>query len=375
MAGRTGTEINVRDLALELFRRGHTPIVYSPHLGEIAHEIRTATVPVVENLSKIGETPDIIHGHHHPVTMQALLHFPDTPAIFYCHDWDAWYDIPLVFPRVYRYIPVDWTVRDRLIYEQGISEAKVMVAYNSVDLRRFQPRDPLPARPSLALIFSRTATEDRVIGAVRSACEAAGVELEVISNAHGQATAEPEKLLPRFDVVFAKARCALESLAVGTAVILCDEAGLGGLVTTGNVDNLRRLNFGRRTLRTPVTAEHVVRELARYDPADATAVSKHIRETAGLVMAVDHLLALYHEVIQEHRHTPQDLTAEGRTASAYLAQWGPSFSPDDLMHWNRKLDIRGPVPNSRIIKENRHATVYKLFQHGRTIIRDILGLS
>lgn len=342
MAGWTGTEINVRDLALELFRQGHAPIVYSPHLGEITHEIRAATIPVVKDLSRIGETPDIIHGHHHPVTMQALLHFPHTPAIFYCHDWDAWYDIPLIFPRVYRYIPVDETVQDRLIYEQGIAAARIRVFYNSVDLRRFQPRDPLPARPSLALVFSRTATEDHVIGAARSACQAAQIKLEVISNAYGHVVTEPEKLLPRFDLVFAKARCAMEALAVGAAVILSDEVGLGGLVTTGNVDGLRRFNFGRRTLRAPVTAENIARELACYDAVDANAVSKHIREKAGLAMAVDHLLALYCEVIQEHRHTHQDLTAEGRAASAYLAQWGPSF--DDLMYWNRKLDIRGPTP-------------------------------
>lgn len=39
MASRTGTEINVRDLAKKLIRRGHAPAVYSPHLGEITHEI------------------------------------------------------------------------------------------------------------------------------------------------------------------------------------------------------------------------------------------------------------------------------------------------------------------------------------------------
>ena len=66
MAGRTGTEINVRDLVQELFRRGHAPVVYSPHLGEITHDIRAATIPVIENISLISETPDIIHEHHHP---------------------------------------------------------------------------------------------------------------------------------------------------------------------------------------------------------------------------------------------------------------------------------------------------------------------
>lgn len=72
MAGRTGTEINVRNLAQELFRRGHAPVVYSPHLGEITHEIRAATIPVIENLSLIGETLDIIHRHHHPAILECV---------------------------------------------------------------------------------------------------------------------------------------------------------------------------------------------------------------------------------------------------------------------------------------------------------------
>ncbi len=97
---RTGTEVYVRDLATSLLGRGHLPIVYSPHLGEMAAEIRRRTIPVVDDLAQIGTPPDIIHGHHGPETLAALLAFPGVPAVAVCHSWVGWSEAPLRFPRV-----------------------------------------------------------------------------------------------------------------------------------------------------------------------------------------------------------------------------------------------------------------------------------
>ncbi len=36
----------------------------------------------------------------------------------------------------------------------------------------------------------------------------------------------------------------MEAMACGLAVILCSEAGLGGIVRSTDFDRLRRLNFG-----------------------------------------------------------------------------------------------------------------------------------
>src|SRR5205809_8145242 len=73
LATRTGTETYVRDLALGLARRGRHPIVYSTHLGEIAREIEAGTVPVIDDLGRLGTPPDVIHGHHFAETLTALL--------------------------------------------------------------------------------------------------------------------------------------------------------------------------------------------------------------------------------------------------------------------------------------------------------------
>ena len=97
----------MRDLALGLMARGHTPIVYSTQLGEVAEEIRAATIPVVADFDKIGAAPDVIHGQHHLETMTALMHFAEAPAVYFCHGWLPWEERPPKFPRIIRYLAVN----------------------------------------------------------------------------------------------------------------------------------------------------------------------------------------------------------------------------------------------------------------------------
>ena len=98
LASRTGTEIIARDVARGLLARGHTPIVYSTSHGEIAEEIRGSTIPVVADLANVRATPDVIHGHHHPETMTALLQFPGVPAVFFHRGVDPHYHQPTDLP-------------------------------------------------------------------------------------------------------------------------------------------------------------------------------------------------------------------------------------------------------------------------------------
>jgi hypothetical protein len=319
LATLTGTETYVRDLALGLLRRGHTPIVYAPELGEIARELRDATVPVVDDLCGLGATPDIIHGNHNTELMTALLRFPGVPAVFFCHSWTDWISSPPSHPRVLAYVAVDDTCRDRLVCEHAIPEERLRVMLHAADLERFSPRTPLPERPRRALVFSNNANQWTHLGAVREACARAGIELDVIgSGVHAQ-TSSPESVLGNYDLVFAKARCALEALAVGAAVILCDARGSGALVTAAELERLRRLNFGIRTLSEKLDPDLLLREISRYDAGDAAEVSRRIRDSSDLGSVVDDALTLYEEVIAEHRGLPApDAAEEGRAAAAYL---------------------------------------------------------
>lgn len=317
LRGRTGSELYVCELATSLLRRGHTPIVYSPQLGPTARELRDATVPVIDNLDAISSPPDLIHGQHHVETMAALLRFPDTPAVFFCHGWLPWEETPPKHPRILHFVAVDDTCRDRLVCESGVPEERVSVILNSVDVDQFLPRAPLPPKPARALVFSNGAAH---VDAVREACRRTQLTLDVIGAEAGSVSTRPQDVLGQYDIVFAKARCALEALAVGSAVVLCDTVGAGPMVTTRDVDQLRRLNFGVRTLQGNVDPDVLEKEIARYDAADAAEVSRRIRNGAGRDAALDQIVALYQDVIGEFEVTVRDKDAEARAEAVYLQQ-------------------------------------------------------
>ena len=319
---RTGTELFVRELATALLARGHTPVVYTTRVGPLAESLRAATIPIVEDLDTLtAAPPDVIHGQHHVETMTALLHFSDAPALFYCHGWLPWEERPPRHPRIYRYVAADDTCRDRLLWEAGVPEERVRVVLNSVDLERFAQRPPLPARPRRALVFSNNSLKHSDV--VREACERFGVKLDVAGKDAGRVLEEPWKELSLYDLVFAKGRSALEALAVGCAVVLCDAVGSGPLVTSAEAARLRRLNFGVRALQGDLSADALAHEISRYDALDAASVSRLVREGADRVRSFDEVVSLYEEVIAEHDAAERDAAEEGRAAARYV-RWAMS---------------------------------------------------
>ena len=350
LANRTGTELYIRDVALGLLRRGHLPVVYSPHLGPLAAEIRGYTIPVVDDLANVAEVPDIIHGHHGLETLTALLAFPRVPAVSVCHSWIGWADEPVPFPRIRRYLAVDDTCRHRLVSEHGIPPERVDVVLNAVDLRRFTPRAPLPPRPARALIFSNASGEGAPhVKAIREACRRAGISVDIAGSKSGAPLERPEDTLGSYDLVFAKARAALEAAAIGSAVVLCDVAGAGPMLTMDNFAALRRLNLGRRALRDAPTVDGIAREIARYDAADATAVSRQVRDLAGHEILLDQLLAAYAEAIADTPASSHaDADAEQRATAAYLRRLSPKLHEWDLLRIAFGQLLRVPVAGALI---------------------------
>ena len=317
LAGRSGTETVVRDLALGLRHAGHVPMVYSPKLGEIASEIACAGIPVVSDLDDLPEAPDIVHGNHHVELVAALLTFRDARGLFVCHDRTAYWSAPPRMTRILRYIAVDLHCLTRLTDDYGIPVEQTGVIYNAVDTARFVERPALPPRPTRAALFSHYAGPGTHLEPVRAACDEMGLSLDVFGDRSGNPCSAPERVLAGYDVVFAKARCALEAMAVGTAVVLCDTQGLGEMVTTENLPGLRPWNFGRRTLRHALDPAAIVREIQRYDPADARAVCDDIRLYSNLSIGVRQYTDLYAQLLREP--VPDTMSFE-RTLDDYLRQ-------------------------------------------------------
>jgi hypothetical protein len=343
--GYTGTEVVVRDLALELKRQGHSPSVFSKKLGPISHEISDQGIEVVSDLTALSVVPDIIHGHHHPPLVEALLQFPTVPAVWVCHDASSRFDEPFYSPRILRYVAVDNRCRKRVESSPVIPSSKIDVIWNAVDLERFQPRGPLPSKPTRALVFSRTAQ----LPAIRRAARRMGLKLDTLGLGEGGVVRNPESKLPAYDIVFAKARCALEAMAVGNAVVLCDFAGVGPMVSSENFDRLRWMNFGLGVLVNPLQAAHLEQEIERYDPADAARVCQRVRGQAGLPAAARRWLELYTAVRAEFREMHLEPGSELRSLAPYFRKWNYESRVDWELEQLRKLEAM-PLLGKRLFR-------------------------
>src|SRR5258708_34723959 len=109
---------------------------------------------------------------------------------------------------------------------------QIRLIVNFVVLKLVKSRKPLPSEPRRALIFSNQANEQTHLPAVRTACERAGIEIDVIGLGTRNSATRPEDVLGDYDLVFAKGRSAIEALAVGNAVGLCDSVSACPMGTT-----------------------------------------------------------------------------------------------------------------------------------------------
>jgi hypothetical protein len=330
LESRGGSEIVTRDLALGLLRRGHRPIVYSPTLGLVAHDIMARGVPVIDDLRQIGESPDLIHGHHSIPCGEALIRFPHVPAVYMCHAFDFWVEAPVHFPQIAVYAAPDEACRDRLVHREGIDPTHVVMLPNAVDLSRIPSRPAeLPERPLRAAAFHKAA----IVAEITQACATAGLEYKTLGGPGARSLANPENELVQFDLVFATARAALEAMCCGCAVVVCDHRGMAGLVTMQNFDQMRIRNFGLRTLGAPITVNGLIDEIGRYDVADAAAVSRLARNVADVEKHLDRVEGLYSEVLNGPRQPVITPDAHERAVARFLHENLPRTPGDTRWPW------------------------------------------
>lgn len=327
--GWTGTELFVRDVARGLMAKGHRPVIYSPRLGRLAQEIRKETIPVVDDLRQVSAPVDLIHGQHANETLTALLHFPNAPAIYFCHDWYFDEDYPPRFPRILRYVAVDDACYDKLVCEYGVAEERAHVVSQFVDLERFAPREALPEKPRRAAVLCNHTKENDYLHAAREACARHGVTLDAYGAGVGKTCERPQEVLRDYDVVFAKGRAALEAAAIGAAVVVYWWRRLGPMVKTDDLERLRADGFGLRSMSAQLTPEEFGRSieqtLAHYDAKDAAEVSRRVRAGASRDAAVKELLRIYEAVIEEYQTAPPDRALEGPAAAAHLRAISTGF--------------------------------------------------
>lgn len=282
VAERTGAELYVAEVATGLHDRGHEVAVFAPTLGPLADGLRDLGIRIVDRLTSLEPAPDVVLGQGPLPVAATQARFPLVPMMVVGHGHtELWPRRVLADPSV-RHVAGVSRVCVRSLLEQGAPPSLTHLLPNFVDTDRFGRRAPLPRRPARVLLFSNYATPGGYVTAVRSACDAAGLHLDVVGAGMGSSHTDPGALLGTYDIVLGKGRAALEAAAVGCAVVLCDFAGVGPMVTPESFDELRAMNFGFEALTETHGAAAVTAQLARYDPDASAVVCERLRSEASL---------------------------------------------------------------------------------------------
>jgi len=302
LASRSGSEVVTLETAKTLSRLGHDICVYAGVVGRSSEALVAAGIPVLTGLENIPWQPDVIHSNHLPQSIETAAQFPGTPQIFVCHDASAWHSKPPALSVIRQWGAVDEICAERI--ERTINPPpSVNRLPNAVDMDAYRRRSPLPEKPQNALALVKHRSH---LAAIKAACKRAGLRLDVFGSATNNVVDDLPARLPAYDIVFASARMALESMATGCSVIAVDGRGLAGLVTSRNVEHWRQHNFGQRLLTNAVTADALHTEINLYQNMDAARVTDFIRETASLSAYCERLVNVYETAISDFEKAPTE---------------------------------------------------------------------
>lgn len=297
----SGTTLYVKELALGLKNAGVRVEVFTFRVGVIAEELKHADILVSDSIKQLS-TPDIIHAHHNITAWPLLFHFKDCPMIFWLHNRLSPLDMPPLHRNILAYMAVDHNCEERYLKEHHFAPDSVSVIHNWVNTDRFQLKANVNAKPGKALVFSNYAREDGFLPAIRAACETLNIELQTMGRGTGTERLDPENYLGEYDIVFAKAKAAMEAMASGCAVCICDFSGLAGLVRPENYEHFRRFNFGMKLMTKAITTEGIVDACAKYEKDEVIAVANKLRKEAGFQVILAQILPLYENVINRYGH-------------------------------------------------------------------------
>jgi hypothetical protein len=370
----------VFETALALKARGHEVRVYAPDQGEIDKTLRSFGIHVYDSLAKLEWKPEIIHGQHHLQTMTALARFPAVPALYYCHGSRPWVEAPPLHRRILRYVTMAPVMMDGLAARFRVPVERLSSITNSVDLARFKTVRVPEGTPTRAVIFGNSPFREEELAALETACAENGLELDKIGLCYGTATHRPEHFLPRYDIAFAAGRSALEAMASGCAAFPVLPGMAGHLITPENFASYAHRNFSTPHYHpaSAVTREWIQEQLSRYTPEGASAVTQKVRAEHTLERAVDRLLAIYGQVLEEARSMRlADGEADLRDVVRYLEWATPEYdrlwSEFGYMDFAKVAAMEPILEDLKKTLENKEKYIVELLQDREALAAKLNG--
>ena len=132
----TGSELYVYVLAKFLKKLNHEVHIATTHLHPGSIMVRKAAeigVPVYHDFPKFDY--DIIYSAHFPMTQKLLATYKDVPFVMPIHSELGGPEVPVVDPRVKKYITIRPPIKEMLINNFNIPCDDIFVIYNPLAQR------------------------------------------------------------------------------------------------------------------------------------------------------------------------------------------------------------------------------------------------
>jgi hypothetical protein len=212
----TGAEMYVYELARELKRTGHEPVITAPIAslgGEMLTRAQDAglTALPVESLSPRAIDFDVLHLNERKPSEALLGLFPKAAAVSTVHSqFDC--EAPILSPRIFKYIAIRQDIKDKLEAKDGIGSARIEIIPNGIDVARFnrnheylreQPQDP-DARPMVLFVGTFDKLRIEAIKSTALYCEKTDRAFRLVGKNHhlkpGDVPANAEIYPPTWDI-------------------------------------------------------------------------------------------------------------------------------------------------------------------------------
>lgn len=263
LEGLGGTETYVSTIGDQLQRNGHEVWLLGRGRGAGSELAESLGLRVLTDPRDLPSDLDVAIAQDAPSALDLLASHPRVPQILVAHTEQ--FDVGLP-PQVDGVLQAIVTLYKR-VHQRVVAQAvttPVVRMRQPVDIERFKPTTVLNRRPRSAIAFGNYLGGPRR-DLIKSACEAAGIDLEFGGAAAGKLEIRPQELLNRFDIVFGKAKVIHEAMGCGRAVYVLDHNGAEGWVTADNYELLVDDNFGGRSASKPTTVESLAADLRNYD--------------------------------------------------------------------------------------------------------------
>ena len=259
--GLGGSESYLLTVAEQVDRLGHRVTLHARAFGPMADLARERGLNVVDDPG-LPAACDGVLVQDAAVAFELAARYPEVPQVFVAHS--VIYDLqsPPQLPGLTRCaVALNDRVANRL--RSLAVELDVVRLHQPIDIERFGPGGPLPARPARLLLLSNRVDEGR--RSLARACARNAIELTEVG-VGGELTADPQAALQRAHIVVGYGRSVLEAMACGRAAFVFDHRGGDGWVTGERYEALEADGFAGAAGPGAVDPDALAATLAGYRP-------------------------------------------------------------------------------------------------------------